>query len=260
MTVRTTSGTIDNLRLEHSRQNTLFDGAQDVAQGAAVVMAGVGMASAAVQTSMNADAFGEDVTIYTFELNGETYQGYCWEVTFAEGDEVTVAYQVYDQGFRPPTKLQVADKEVKVRDCLALIRPSTRSIWVMPHIWAGSVATKKEAIRSWFRESSLFVLLAVTIFALVLTFYSANDNSSFSKIEMFGIAALGSIIICYTFNAWVVASNYKPIFELAKIADEIFLAFAFDDPLNFDLIKTSEKHKKLHNIPVSVKTRFLLWY
>ena len=81
---------------------------------------------------------------------------------------------------------------------------------------------------------------------------------SFFEFFVFGMGVF--VIFIIPLYAYVYFSVRKNIFRLAKIADEIFLAFGFDDPPNFDLIKTTENHQRLHNIPLNAKTRFHLWY
>jgi hypothetical protein len=219
---------------------------------------------------MNANALEEDVTTYTFELNGETYQGYCWEVTFADSDEVTVAYQVYDRGFQPPKKLQVADKEVTVRDYLALIRPSIRSIWIIFHVFAGSNATKKEAIQS-FKKGGFWYGIGMAMLMFVAHIAYPEDFKADSLkgkitefftsfLEMFELGGSVFILVVIPIYADILFFTRKIIFELSKIGDEIFSAFGFSDPCNFDLVKTSRERRKIANTPISDKDRFHLWY
>lgn len=241
MKLQRAAGRIENLRIIESKQSIVFGPQMQGASGiSAIVFAVAGMDGAAVQTSMNANDAVDDVTLYSFDINGVKYAGCTRSATFKNGDDVEVAYDCKRDG----------------NEVLAVRRPTTRSVWLYPYMSRGTLAAKRFGIHAWL-QWSLVMGAAFVVFGAVMTLLLSESGFDYKFFAVFLVGAIGlSLAAC----AFIVLLFAPKFLRFARAADEVFAVFGYSDPKKVDLGKTSKAHRKIHGIPWTWENKAELWY
>jgi len=177
MNLNRVNGRIENVRIVEHGQDIVFNPQMREAAGiSAIVFAAAGMGSAAVQTSMNASDAADDVTLYSFEIDGSMFAGCTRKATFRSGDEVEIVFHRKHEG----------------NEVLAVRRPSTRSIWLYPYMSRGSGAAIRHGAGLWWRSSLAGTVFVSAVCALAFAIEGFDLNGFLFATTM---AAITSFLV-----------------------------------------------------------------
>ncbi len=204
-------GTVTNLQTSAASEDFVF-GVRDRAAGnvAAIGLAAGGLAGAATGAAISSGDAADKVTTFACDVGTQRVTGRFGEVTFVEGDEVEVVGSVYADTF----------------SALAITRPSDRTIWMHPHCSRGTKAYLRFCLR-WI--PALAVATPAVMFTAA-TFFSSGESPPW----WFEVISIGAAALMLGVIQSLVAHRF---YSFAKLSDQIFSGFQFDQPEYVDLPK-----------------------
>ncbi len=239
MNLQRVSGRIENLRVVEDKRHIAFGTQMNEAAGlSAAIFAVAGMGGAAVQTSSNSDA-ADEVTMYSFEIDGRTFAGCTRKATFKNCDVVDLVFE----------------RRLSGNELLGIRRPGMKSIWLYPNMSRGVMAGTRHAVRLWLISSPGLSMLRCGMF--VISGLIARDGvPDWPALRLLCTVAFVTALVALGIVMVLVGGRFL---RSTRAADEVFAAFGYPDPKNVDLQKTSKAYRKAHNLPLTEANRAERW-
>ena len=208
--------------IQHDRHQQSAAESASAAMVAGAVALGLG--AAAMATALNSSSRTEEADRVSFQLNGESIEGWLWRSPFREGDHVEV----------------VAAKCATHWEALAVARPKDRIIALYPHLSRGRRAHAISAAVIWLKLMSLMTCIFFAIALLIILFEDDSFRRAANFVHFFTFVGIPSIWLFFLMPGIHITWRWM---RFVRVAEDVFRTFGWQDVERIDLCKSSRNSK-----------------
>ena len=203
-------GVVSELQVRQLEEDFVFTNTDKTAGGmAAAVLSIGGLSGAATGALLSSGDTADKVYKFVCKVGDQIVIGRLGEVTFTNGDEVEI----------------VGERRGNYISAYAIIRPSSRTIWMHPHCGRGRRAHMIHSIR-WIA----LVSYGAPFFLALADYFLSNPSKGL--MFLFLMPLLVGLIVAIVFS--FVAARFK---KFSLLSSEIFATLHFNNPDKVDLPK-----------------------